>query len=594
MKKIIAILVFSLLGFSNLSFAQSLTANVSSKQVSKNQGFNLTLELEGAEPAEKPDFSALNGSFKILGQEQSSFTKIINGESSSSLVWTLHLLPIRSGSVEIPSFAIHTHQGELSSEPLVLNVDEGTASGGAPVNQTAGMSLKGFVSERSIYQDQPVIVTYQLRASRNMSQAQIGELSAKDAIIEKVGEPTVKTEISHGQVVQVLNATYRVTSLKSGTLNLPPLVIQGMASAPQKNSPRSRNPFPSLGDDDDVFASMRAMMANFNQSDDLFNQFTNSEPVTVSSAPMSLQVLPPVAGIQPWLPAENIQLSEAINDTKFKAGESFELSIITKALGVDPSQLPSVEEQLRGADFKVYADQPEISASREKLQLESTKIEKFTLIPQKSGDLKIPEIKMLWWNTSKGIAQTTLIPERLIHVLPGSILTQSNPAQEPKSETHALPLQNQNRPWLSLSMLICGGILIGYSFRKRLFFKNPSQATKEAPIEDSIQKVGKKDLLACENLQAIKEFIQQYGTSSLTLPSGLSISRTIEIASAGLSGSELARARKMIKAIDSALYFNVVLDLAMIKQELQWLFFDRKKIKSQSTLHYPSEFLNPT
>jgi hypothetical protein len=603
MKKIIALFIFVALGVSSLSFAQSLSAGVDSKQVSKNQSFNLKLELESAEPTDEPDLSPLNSSFKVLGQEQSSFTKIINGDSSSSLIWTIQLLPLRSGNVEIPSFSIHTNQGILSSQPIFLTVKEGISSS-TRGNATNGISLKGVVSQSSVYQDQPIIVNYQLSSTRNLTQAQLGDLSAKDAIIEKVGEPTVKVELSHGHPMQVLNASYRVTSLKAGDLTIPPLVIQGTASAPRRVQQQPESHFPSFGDDD-VFSNMRAMMKNFNEGGDLFNQFNESEPVTIASAPIVLHILPPVPGVQPWLPAQNIQLSEQLTSEQFKAGEPFELSVTTKSVGVDPSQLPSIEDQLHGDNFKVYADQPEVSASREKVQLESTKTEKFTLIPQKNGDLKIPEIKLSWWDTSKGIARVASIPERLIHVLPGTIVAQSAPEQNVKSVEYPISITIPNHSFLKLSILLLCLITIALLTRKHLFRENSIKGTSMSGdsistnhgignIEIVSKKVGKKDLLAGVSVQAVKEFIGHYCVDSLSMPSGLSVSSMLEIASSDLSGSDLVRSRAMSKTIDAGLYFNTALDLDSLKRELQWLFFDRKKMKLNSSFKNQFDALNPT
>jgi hypothetical protein len=595
MKKIIAVLIFISLGLGNLSFAQTLSAEVNAKQVLKSQGFNLTLELVGADPTDEPDFSALNNAFKVLGRDQSSFTKIINGESSSSVVWTLHLLPLQSGSVEIPAFSVRTNQGLVSSQPLFLNIEDKVASGSRG-SSNEGMSFKANVSQSNVYQDQPVVVTYQLRSSRELTQAQLGELSAKDMIIEKVGEPIVKVEVSNGKPVQVLNASYRVTSLKSGDLSLPPLVIQGMAKASRKSNPSLQNQFPSLNDDDDdVFSSMRALMQNFNQGNDLFSQFTESEPITIASAPVSLHVLPPVSAVEPWLPAEYIGLSKKMSTSTFKVGEPFEMVVTLKALGVDASQLPSVEDQLRGDNFKVYADQPEIFSSKEKIQLESTKIEKFTLIPQKQGDLKIPEIKIAWWDTAKGVARTASIPETLIHALPGVL---PDPVVTEKTASvadgaHAALPQNQNFSWLQLFLFLCCGGVAALTVRKIISIRILPNANRTG-VENISKKIGQKDLVSSASLQSVKEFIEQYSTGILNMPTGLSISRILEIESSYLPSSELVRARAIIKTIESGLYFNSALDLEKLKQELQWLFFETKKRKQSPILRNHFDGLNPT
>ena len=68
--------------------------------------------------------------------------------------------------------------------------------------------------------------------------------------------------------------------------------------------------------------------------------------------------------------------------------------------------------------IKSYSDQPVLNTEKTAYGLKGTRIEKFALIPNISGEIKLPEISVKWWDVNKKELRTSLISEKIINVLP--------------------------------------------------------------------------------------------------------------------------------------------------------------------------------
>lgn len=166
---------------------------------------------------------------------------------------------------------------------------------------------------------------------------------------------------------------YQLTPLQAGALSLPPLTLSGR------------------------FANGQAIQSQ-------------------TSKPLELEVLADDPSVRPWLPLNNLELSAHLHgDERIAEGQPISLVIEQTAEGMSGSQLPSIEPQLRSINHRVYREKTETKGRIDTQgRLIGTRIEHFTLVPQKSNRVRIPAIRVDWWNTNRGRKETAIIPARLL------------------------------------------------------------------------------------------------------------------------------------------------------------------------------------
>ena len=75
--------------------------------------------------------------------------------------------------------------------------------------------------------------------------------------------------------------------------------------------------------------------------------FERLKPFSLSTSEAVLDVQPPAAGVNPWLPARSLNLVEIWDDSQtLQAGEPIALGFKIVAEGILSNQLPSLADQL--------------------------------------------------------------------------------------------------------------------------------------------------------------------------------------------------------------------------------------------------------
>lgn len=385
---------FICLTTSFLLFAGEFTASVSSTQVNLSESFTLNLTLKDVTPKESPAISVLKKDFFIHSQQQSRNTVIINGKASSTITWKLSLIPKAEGVAQLPKISIETAEGILSTEPITLNVSKGSSS-----QSDAGLNVITKVSNAAPYKNEPFTYTALLTSKGPLYNVQTEKMQLEDAIVEIIGEPKLEEKVIEGVLLNVIELTYLITPLKSGSLTIPPVAIQG--AIPQKRRGQS-----GFDDDFDPFGLMQG--------------FERFRPFNLMTEEIQLNILPPVAGISPWIPAKSLTLEEQWpSDQQLRVGEPFNRGFEIKAEGIKASQLPHLDElQNQQLPFKIYADKPEEQENKIQGHIHSMRKEQYTLIPQQAGTVELPEISVNWWDSAKKEKRLSTIPARTVHILP--------------------------------------------------------------------------------------------------------------------------------------------------------------------------------
>lgn len=401
-------------------FSAEFTASVNHNPVYLGENFTLSLTLKGATAKSHPTTEGLQKAFSITSQQQFHSTSIVNSQLTSTVTWRFSLFPHRQGEVILPPISIETSEGLLTTEPIVLQINK--KSDAESQKEEKDVIIKTEVSNPKPYKNEPFTYTVKLISKSEMANIQTKKLQIDDAIVETNGETKVYQKIVDGINFNVIEFAYLITPLKGEALTIPPSVIQGLTPSKMKKSTRSH-----LRDD----FGLLSMMQGFEQL----------KPFAIATEETTVDVQPAISGVTPWLPAKSVILEEIWDDSQLlQVGEPLTRGFKIIATGVKSSQLPPINErQAKNGHFKVYADKPELNDKEKNHVLQSERKELYTLIPQKSGDLELPEVSLTWWDVTKNEKAVITLPARTLHILPGVEKSHVAAAEEQKQQETISP-----------------------------------------------------------------------------------------------------------------------------------------------------------
>lgn len=600
-----------LLTSSELCLASSFT---SSAQQDRARGYvHLHLTLADAQAQETPDFSSLETSFRILSQQQSSVQQIVNGHSSSTQEWDLALEPLQSGELSIPAISIQTDQGTLQTQSVSVRAQAQT---GNPVrnamtgkNRAArGVSLAARATPDNVYKNETFKLSYDLSSDRSLNNVQIEDLKIADAVVERQGDPQIRHVLKNGRDTLALTANYLVTPLKPGHIQIPALVIHAEAQQPIQNlasSDSDEDPFEQLFDDrgGDPFARMRKMMSHFTSGSDLFAG-ASLQPVSIASRPISIEVLPPIAGASPWLPAKDLKLTESWTKPASNSNDPYIRTVSVHAVGLVPSQIPGVAEKIQSTDrYKVYADQPVLDQKEVGGEIVSLRTERFTIVPTKSGPAILPEIKIGWWNTKARREEFATLGSVSLDLVaqPGQVPSAAPSGLTNVTKTAAPVVAESEKRSLSKFAVPVGFAAILFAALGVIFFRSRRSASHsepvvKSPIESLPPKVGKREFEAAESLQALQRVLQLYAKSNLGAADNLALGRVFHLAGEAIVDFDKVSAARVQREIEEGLYSGRARDpanLQRLKKDLVDLLFAKRNRKVAPHLEMGLPQLNP-
>ncbi len=458
------------------SWAQSFEATVNRTTVPEGETFVLTLDLKDIDSNASPDLSGLSKDFTTFSVSNGYRTNIINGNVSKSRQWNLVLMPNQTGSLTIPSLEVAGYK----TQPITLNVVPAGSEDqlvSSQADNSPKFKMTGNVDNTTPYVGEQI--NYQLKlydAGGLQGDAPSFVSSSDDFVIKNLGEPKIETKIVNGQTLREITFNYALFAQKSGELTIPPMRFNGYYLTKTART----DPFARFFDDEQFFAG-------FGLNDVLASR----TPVVLNTKPLKLNVKPQADGAQGWwLPAKEVKLSAEFEKGKpaFKVGEAVSRTIYLKAVGVLDSQLPEISfPAVKG--LKQYPEKPVTDMALEGDDVVSYARISNVYIPETSGQITLPEIKLKWFNTQTNTSETAILPAVTVNVAPSSTVSQKDiTADTSASNVAAQPVQaveqvnNQMVIWYLVIAFVCGIILtlvLGKIFAK---VAHPSSNHKKAVI----------------------------------------------------------------------------------------------------------------
>ena len=578
--------------------AAEFTATVESNHAIAGEGFSLQLTLSGASAKDGgPDISALQQSFTVASEAQTSSTTFINGSVKSSIGWELTLIPRKGGHVQIPSVSIDTDAGVLKTQPIALEVESAAAQSGHASGQDM-ISITAKVDEKAPYRNQPVSYTVTVIAHANIANVSLEDLAVDHAIVQKQGKPEIYDRVENGRPAKVIEFHYLITPLTSQKMTIPSVILQGNVEVQEDT--RRRNPF------NNGMMDPFQMMRNLGSFD-----FSSYRPFSIESNAVELDVKPPAVEMDPWLPLRSLQVQGKMETQQAKVGEPLTRKLVLLADGAVGSQLPSLEAQQNRADFKVYGDKPTIGEDVNKKTgaVSGWRRESYSLIPQKAGKLVLPEIKIPWWDIANNKVAYATLPEETVEVLPGAgeqtqnaPVTPSETSQPPVTTSPVVttqPFTPQPRSYAlyAIVALLAFGFLVAvfwaFSLQRKIGrMKAPAAAENKPAGKKAVapKSAANSDLSQVKTAQELSQFIQTYAHEQR----GTEKNAALEDIFAALK-INTPEANALVREITAALYGGrAIADMENLKERCNKVLASIRTDKKKKEPGEKLQSLNPS
>ena len=397
--------------------ALGLVASVDRDQLSSGETVELTLESSDVTLFGKPDLTPLDALFEVRGTRQVNQLNSLSDDNKGTTRWMITLQPRQTGTVIIPSLQV----GDYHSQPITLTVTQSVASD----NELAPVFIEASLDQPSVYVQAQALLTLRIYHSVALyDDSSLTSLHLDDAIVEQLGESRTYEKLINGVRHGVIERRYGIYPQRSGELIIPAQTF----SATQVDSQQATAPAP-LGP-------------------------KPGKMVHVTSAEIPLTVLPKPESYPsnaPWLPARSLSLSETWNPEPdhTMVGDSLTRTLTLKAEGLSSAQLPPLPAtDVNG--LRRYPDLPQLSNQVTENGLIGSREEREALVPTRVGQIELPAVEVVWWNTHEDHLERTYLPAR-------TLLAAANPNQAVDTPVSGTPsaLNEESSLWLwQLSTLL--------------------------------------------------------------------------------------------------------------------------------------------
>ena len=462
MKKIFLSVVFSFI-FPLSAYCGSINAQVDNTQVPYGELFELKIIYDGDDGNTlTPDLRDLQKDFIIYSTSSSMQSTYINGKGTQIRSWNVGLMPQQKGKLTIPAIPV----GKYKTQPIDIEVVAAgsdikvSASNGNKNNtaQIANFNIEFQVKDKNPYVQQQVNAELIIDDNRGLHLESMPVFAdSDDWVIKSMSQPIVEDK-NGGRKIKF---KYALFPQKSGNLQIPSATVNAYYV-----SYDSQNAATSFGG---------GFFRIFDM--DINGLFGVNKPVRLVTKPQNIMVKPALKEAGDWwLPATSLGVSAKWTDKKpeFKVGETVAREITIAALGVADTQLPELTFT-ENPMWKQYPEKPQYSSVVDGGEILSQSVTRIVYIPQKMGEIELPEIVIPWYNVATNTLEKAIVPAEKINVKgnPLTVIPEAGAQyrQTPQqAETSRKYDEAVNRSISELESNIKNGLLIFAAFICGLLF----------------------------------------------------------------------------------------------------------------------------
>lgn len=432
---LVAVAAFALLVAPRVQAA--VQAELDRNRVTVGETVTLTFRTDNPRQKLAPDLSVLDADFRVLDQRSETQLSIVNNRQTALVRLLVTLEPRREGELAIPSFAIDQDR----TNPLTLSVE--------PAPELApGQLPPVFLEVEVLPKDGPFYVHAQLGLLVRIfylpetTDAAISPPEPDPAAVRLLQETPYQAERG-GERYRVLERHYAVFPERSGELVIPAMQLSGRLVERNNSAvwqPRVRGRRINA-QSDEIRLDIRPRPADFAGND--------------------------------WLPARQLKLSQQVSAANsLKVGEPVTRTVIVEATGLEENMLvePAWPE-VQGV--RIYPDQPQGITRDDGQWVLGHKEFRYAVVPEKEGELVLPELALHWWDTVNDQPQRAVLPERRITVEASALVPPpagSEGVLRPLPRTAPVgtgPAEPGYWRWLALGFAVAWLVTLVFALRRR-------------------------------------------------------------------------------------------------------------------------------
>ena len=346
------------------------------------------------------------------------------------------------------------------------------------------------------------MLTHRLFTSIQLTDFSMEELTVPGAIIQKVAQNQFRKRVGNKDYI-VVEIKYALFPQTSGKLDIPAVAISAY----------------QVGNNQSSFFRSRGNQLIRN---------TEAKTIDVMAKPAHINA-------DQWMPSSQLAISQkwSNNLERLQVGEPVTRTITISAKGLTGAQILPLSLE-PSSDFKVYPDQAQISESVDASGATGVRQESFALVPNRQGEIVLPEISLRWWDTVNQRMQTATLDAMRLEVgaAPTSAATNSAPYLEPielaDSQQSAAAISQNNDlqtgdgSFSTLMRLSLAANALLLTLLAALLLKRKSkQSARQRPSEINSPRLKLKQLIKAieiaakkDDLAALREAVIAWGRSA--------------------------------------------------------------------------------
>ena len=413
----VLLLLMSLVIHVNAQDDLAIRTTVDQSTLAVNQQLLFTIEVSGkdANKVNIPDPPDMGGYLQFIGNGGTAQNiQFVNGKMSVTKSQKYYYMAVKEGNYTIPAITVVNQNKQVSSQPIDLSIlqsaatqpsgaDDGKSKEAAGA-ATDDLFLRTIVSKKTVYQNEPVLVSYRIfkAANVNLNNYSINKLPETVGFwaeeIDVGQQPKIWEDVINGK-------KYVLADIKKQVV---------FPSSPGKKS------VGGLGIDCNIRVAQRRNRDIFdNFFDDPF--FSRTVTKTIFSNPVDINVLP--------LPQANkpanfsglvgrFNMKSSVDKSEVKTNEAVTLKIDISGMG-NIKMIPTPQLIIPN-DFEHYEPKISENISRQNDSITGSKSFEFVLVPRFPGEQHIKPFVLYYFDPVEKAYKTQSTPEFVFHVSKGN------------------------------------------------------------------------------------------------------------------------------------------------------------------------------
>jgi hypothetical protein len=335
--------------------------------------------------------------FTVTPGGTSSRVEVINGRVNASVEYSYILEPGHTGTFKIGPAELTVEGKTYRSDTARLLVSKPARAAGG---DRGPLFLEATLSSGEVYVEEQTLYTLRLYRRTTVRDISLSVPEIEHLAFTQLGEPREYQSVYKGTSYQVLEVRYALVPSRAGTYAIGPSRMNMTVLQPGSGS--GGNIF-----DNPLFK-------------DPFFSFRAGRPMRLASQAFELKVSPlPEEG----RPADfsglvgSFEMTSDLEPAEVKTGESATLTVRVGGRG-NVNLIPDLTVP-EGDQTKIYADQPVLKAEQDARGLGGVKTMKWALVPEKTGRLETPSLRISYFDTETHQYRTLRTSTHTLSVLPG-------------------------------------------------------------------------------------------------------------------------------------------------------------------------------